>query len=129
MFVIPFVFAVYPELLVIEEAFLDPTASGTEVSYLPGYDGTVDATSLLWLIARLVLALYLLASALARFDRAGLRLWETGLRLALALLVISADPTVYGPAIAAAAVWIGWHVFSTRRKSVRGETEAARLSD
>ena len=129
MFVIPFVFAVYPELLLIEEAVLDPSATGNEVAYLPGYDGTVDAGSLFWLLARLVLALYLLASALARFDRAALPLWETVLRLALAALIISADPTVYGPAIAAAAVWIGWHVFSTRRKSVPGETETARLSD
>ena len=129
MFVIPFAFAVYPELLVIEEAFLDPTASGTKVSYLPGYDGTVDAASLLWLIARLVLALYLLASALARFDRAGLPLWDTGLRLALALLVISADPTVYGPAIAAAALWIGWHGFRTRRLGISGDTAPQPVRD
>ena len=121
MFVIPFVFAVYPELLLIEAAVLDPTSTGARVSYLPGYDGTVELTHLLWLLARLVLALYLLASALARFDLAGLALWETGLRLALAALVISTDPAVYGPAIVAAVVWIGWHMYRTRRTGFAGE--------
>ena len=121
MFVIPFVFAIYPELLLIEAAVLDPTSTGARVSYLPGYDGTVELTHLLWLLARLVLALYLLASALARFDRAGLALWETGLRLALATLVISTDTAVYGPAIVAAVVWIGWHMYRTRRTGIAGE--------
>ena len=129
MFVIPFVFAIYPELLLIEEAFLDPTASGTKISYLPGYDGTLDVTALLWLLARLVLALYLLASALARFDRAGLPLWETVLRLALAAFVISNEPAYYGPAIAAAVVWIGWHRYRTRRSDSPGETAPAPVPD
>ena len=116
IFVIPFVFAVYPELLLIEEAVVDPTSAGTEIVYLPGYDGTVALVPLLGLLARLVFALYLLASALARFDRAPLPLWEAGLRLALAALVISNDSTFYGPAIVAAVLWIGWHAFRTREK-------------
>ena len=121
IFVIPFVFAVYPELLLIEEAVVDPTSTGAQIAYLPGYDGSVELLPLLWLLARLVLALYLLASALARFDRAALPLWEIGLRLALAVLVISSDSTVYGPAIAAAALWIAWHGFQTRRKRAADE--------
>ncbi len=126
MFVIPFVFAVYPELLLIEEAMLDPTATGAKIAYLPGYDGTVDPLLLLWLIARLVLALYLLASALARFDRAALPFWDTGLRLVLALLVVSADPAIHGPAIAAALLWIGWHSYSTRRRDLAAEPAPVR---
>ena len=114
IFVIPFVFAVYPELLLIEEAVVDPTSTGTEIVYLPGYDGTVATIPLLWLLARLIFGLYLLASALARFDREALPLWEVGLRLALAILVVSNDSTIYGPAIAAAILWIGWHTFRTR---------------
>ena len=38
MFIIPFVFAMYPELLLIEAAVLDPTLSDLD-AYLPGYDG------------------------------------------------------------------------------------------
>ena len=116
IFVIPFVFAVYPELLLIEPAVVDPKSTGAEIAYLRGYDGTVALVPLLWLLARLVLALYLLASALARFDRSALPLWEIGLRLALAALVISNDSALHGPAIAVAVLWIGWHGFRTRRK-------------
>ena len=58
MFVIPFVFAFYPELLLIEPAVKDPTSGSG--GYLPGYDGQVHIAALLFLIARLVLALYLL---------------------------------------------------------------------
>ena len=100
---------------------MDPKSTGAEIAYLPGYDGTVEFVPLLWLLVRLVLALYLLASALARFDRATLSLWETGLRLALALLVISNDGTVHGPAIAAAILWIGWHGLRTRRRKPADE--------
>ena len=71
IFAIPFVFAMYPELLLIEEAVLDPAATGAELAYLPGYDGAVDWAALGWLCARLLAALYLLASGLARFDRRG----------------------------------------------------------
>ena len=122
MFVIPFVFAVYPELLLIEPAMVDPKSTGAQIAYLPGYDGTVATLPLLWLLARLVFALYLLSSALARFDRSALPLWEVGLRLALALLVISADSAIHTPAIAAAIVLIGWHGVRTRRRRVAEET-------
>ena len=93
---------------------MDPKSTGAQIAYLPGYDGTVELLPLLWLLVRLVFALYLLASALARFDRAVLPLWEVGLRLALAALAISSDSTLHGPAMAVAILWIGWHGFRTR---------------
>jgi TRAP transporter 4TM/12TM fusion protein len=104
MFVIPFVFAFYPELLLVPAAVLSPESGAGAVSYLPGYDGTVRLGPLLWLLVRLTLALYLLASALARFDLIRLDFWEVAARLVLAALIISGDPVIYGPAIAAAAV-------------------------
>ena len=39
-----------------------------EKTFLPGYDGSIDWQGLGWLLFRLVVALYLLASALTRFD-------------------------------------------------------------
>ena len=99
MFVVPFLFAFYPELLLIEAAVLKPGVSvGKE--YLPGYDGTVHIGPLAWLIARLVLALYLLASALAAFDMRRLAIWEVGLRLALFLAIVHSSPMVHGIGIA-----------------------------
>lgn len=98
MFVIPFVFAMYPELLLIKQAQIDPTSVGAQVAYLPGYDGTIDWAAQAWLLARLVLALYLLASALARFDAASLPVWNWCLRLGLCVLVLFSDPVVHLPA-------------------------------
>ena len=50
MFVIPFVFALYPEILLIEAAVLDPGSLPSAAKYLPGYDGTTDWTALVWLL-------------------------------------------------------------------------------
>ena len=108
MFVIPFVFAFYPELLVIEEAILDPANTATH-AYLPGYDGVVHPLLLLLVLARLVLALYLLASALARYDFARLAYWEVALRLGLAALVMSKPISIWGPAAAASLIWLVLH--------------------
>ena len=68
MFVVPFIFAFYPELLLIDQAILDPTSPGG-ANYLPGYDGDIHLGALGLLLARLVLALYLVSSALAGFDK------------------------------------------------------------
>jgi len=111
LFVIPFVFALYPELLLIEEAVIDPTsASSADISYLPGYDGMVDWPLLGALILRLALALYLLTSALARYDRRALPIWDVGARILLAALVIYGDPLIFAPAIIMALIWLGLHV-------------------
>ena len=118
IFVIPFVFAMYPELLVIEAAVIDPTvATSGKIGYLPGYDGTIHWPSLLWLIVRLGLALFLLASALTRFDRTTLAHWETGLRLGLAVIVIQSDIAVHGIAVVLAVVILALH----RNKVSAGE--------
>ena len=113
MFVIPFVFAFYPDILLIEAAFIDPTVTGTR-AYLPGYDGTVDLGALGLLILRLLLALVLLASALSRFDRARLALWEIGARLTLAAMLVAGDVLVYGGAAAAGIGLLAWHRVTTR---------------
>jgi len=112
--VIPFVFAMYPELLLIEDAVIDPSAKGGEVVYLPGYDGTVDWGALAILIPRIGLALFLLASALAAYDRARLAAWEVVLRLGLAALVVSGPAMIYGPAAVVAMIWLVLHMVRAR---------------
>lgn len=106
MFVIPFVFAFYPELLLIDPAIRDPNS---ETGYLAGHDGAFHAASFLWLIARLGLALYLLASALSRFDRSELGLRSVAARLGLAALIMVGAPLIHGPAIAAALILLALH--------------------
>lgn len=114
MFAIPFVFAFYPELLLIRDAVVDPTSVANAVKYLPGYDGTIHWGALGLLLARMVLALYLLASALARFDRVRLPMWDVSLRLVLAAAAMAQVPAIYGPACALGLAWIYLHIWRDR---------------
>ena len=119
MFTIPFVFAFYPELLLIEQAQLAPSIDGSlsdKKAYLPGYDGTVQLEALGWLLLRLVVALYLVASALSRFDAARLSPYEVALRLVLAFLLLLKAPTIAGSALAATAAYLLLHHAMARRR-------------
>ncbi|MGB0630650.1 MAG: TRAP transporter permease [Alphaproteobacteria bacterium] len=112
MFTIPFVFAFYPELLLIEQAQLAQSLDGgvsAEKTYLPGYDGSIDWTGLGWLLLRLVVALYLVASALTRFDANSLSRAGAALRIALAVLIILKIQTIAIPALVVALAWLAFH--------------------
>ncbi|WP_299726578.1 TRAP transporter fused permease subunit [uncultured Tateyamaria sp.] len=99
IFIVPFVFAFHPELLLINEAILDPnSASG---AFLTGYDGERDVLAFVLLLMRLALALYLLASALAAFDQARLAAWEIAARLGLAVLLLMKAETIWIAAVVA----------------------------
>jgi len=95
IFIVPFVFAFHPELLIITDAIIDPRSSNG--GFINGYDGAFAYGSFALLLLRLIIALYLLSSALAAYDKTRLAKWEIVLRLALAaLLMMKPD-----------AVWIG----------------------
>ncbi len=108
IFVVPFVFAFYPELLLIDDAILDPQASGG-FAHLPGYDSGISLGPLALLLGRLALALYLLSSALAAFDRYALRPWEIACRLLLAVLLMTSIEMIWIAAVAAAVVLFFFH--------------------
>ena len=116
MFTIPFVFAFYPELLLIDEALIDP--SSPSKAPLPGYENGVELAPLLWLLARLMLALYLVASALAGFDARALTLPWIVLRLAIALGVLMRPDTLHLTAVACAIALLAWHHLGARRAQV-----------
>ncbi len=107
IFVVPFIFAVYPELLLIEAAQLNPEAGAAR--YLPGLDGTVHPLHLAMVFGRVMLALYLLASVLARFEARPIGRWESWARLALAVLVLMKIPLLSLIGIAGAIGIILWH--------------------
>ena len=112
MFTIPFVFAIYPELLLIEQAVIDP-ASGT---FLPGHDGTIDVAWLGILIGRVALALYLVSSAMAGYDQRALGAVQIAVRVILAVLVMVKPSEIYGPAVLAGIGVILAHRFAGRMR-------------
>lgn len=107
MFTIPFVFAFYPEFLLIDQALIDPTSSTG--APLPGYEEGVSITALLWLLVRLGVALYLVASALGRFDAAALSLPSSLLRLGLAVAILMRPEAIQLTGLIAALALLAWH--------------------
>ena len=97
MFTIPFVFALYPELLLIDQAVIDP---GTG-AFFDGYDGQTDVAWLGFLMARLALALYLVSSAMAAYDQRGLGRAQIAIRVILAVLVMAKPVEIYAAAAVA----------------------------
>ena len=107
MFTIPFVFAFYPEILLIDQALIDPSSSNG--SPLPGYENGVSWAAMLWLMARLILALYLVASALARYDSGPLNMAWVFVRLALAVGILMRPETIHFAAIGLTIAMLVWH--------------------
>ncbi len=114
MFSIPFVFAWYPELLLIPEAVTITDETGRRV-FMDGYSENTDIGALLVLLCRLLAALYLIASALARFDRAALRSWEMCLRILAAILILWKSPVVIAAGVALALLLVSFHIFATSK--------------
>ena len=113
MFVIPFVFAFYPELLLIDQALIDPSSS--DKNFLPGYENGVEFLPLVWLLAKLVLALYFVASALARYDVGPLSFVWVLLRLGIAVAILSRPEVIHLSAIAVAFAVLVFHRFTAQQ--------------
>ena len=122
IFVIPFIFAFYPELLLIEAAQLNPVSGASR--YLDGLDGQVHPGHLAWISLKIAIALYLLATVLARFETRGISRGEAMLRLALALLVIQKDPMFSGAGIVLTLLVLVWHRWKAPAPG-RGEEHGA----
>ena len=116
MFAIPFIFAFYPELLLIDQALIDPASPSK--APLPGYENGIDPIGLSWLLCRLVLALYLVASALAAFDAKPLPPHWIAIRLATAVGVLMRPEAVHLAAIAVAVAFLAMHHVGARRARV-----------
>lgn len=90
-FIIPFIFALYPTILIVEE-----------FSPLP----------FLWITARTCFCIWLFSSALSGLDRGKLTIPEIVLRFAAAFAVLALAPLVHLPAI---AVGLGLIAYDIRR--------------
>jgi TRAP-type uncharacterized transport system fused permease subunit len=100
-FLVPFVFAFYPVILIVQES------------------GVVfDLASFLSIIARLTVVIYLISSAVIGFDRRRLPAWEIIVRLVIGILIIFTDPLIHWSATATALVFLTWHTRTYRSVQV-----------
>ena len=99
IFAIPFMFAFNPEMLLVAEG-------GAEFAMGP----------FLYMIVRLMLLIYMLASAASRFDKARMPAWESLARAAVGLALISPVIAISGAAIVASAALIFLHYTVLNRK-------------
>ncbi len=95
-FIIPFIFAFYPTILIVEEFHLLP---------------------FLWILARTLFCIWLFSSALSAYDRGRLTWAEVGLRFVAAFTLLALDPLYHLPALALGIALILW---DWRRGQVQG---------
>ncbi len=102
-FAIPFIFAYYPVILIVDVVFPEGQ--------------TFQISEFLMVLFRLLVFIYLISSAVIAFDQRRLPLWEAIFRLALAVLVMVTIPIIHWPASAVALAYIGWHQYVYGRQS------------
>jgi len=90
-FIIPFIFAFYPTILIVEE---------------------FDIVTFLWIVVRTCFCIWLFSSALSAFDRGRLTFVEVVLRFVTAFALLALDPMIH---LAALLVGIALIMFDLRR--------------
>ncbi|MBT3551241.1 MAG: TRAP transporter fused permease subunit [Rhodospirillaceae bacterium] len=88
---VPFIFAYNPELLLVEEA------------------GGFETFSLISILARTVVAIWLMTSAFSRYDATQLSILEMAIRFALVVVVLMPDPAIHWAGFAAGLALIGYN--------------------
>lgn len=100
-FIIPFIFAFYPTILIIEEFSLLP---------------------FLWIVVRTCFCIWLFSSALSGFDRRKLSIAEIVLRFIIAFTCLAISPAIHLPAIAIGILLV---VYDLRASRSSTQTEGA----
>ncbi|GFE50656.1 C4-dicarboxylate ABC transporter [Roseobacter cerasinus] len=95
-FIIPFVFAFYPTVLIIEEFALLP---------------------FLWIVARTCFCIWLFSSALSAYDRRKLPIPEVVARFVVAFTMLAPSPVLHLPAILIGVGLILWDIRAARSVS------------
>ncbi|MCI2399462.1 TRAP transporter fused permease subunit [Aliiroseovarius subalbicans] len=101
-FIIPFVFAFYPTILIIEEFSLLP---------------------FIWIVARTGFCIWLFSSALSGYDRRKLSAPEIVVRFVAAFSALALSPAIHLPAIAVGLALIFWDIRAGRSSNTNsGDT-------
>ncbi|WP_306146072.1 TRAP transporter fused permease subunit [Roseibium sp. MMSF_3412] len=96
-FIIPFIFAFYPTILIIEEFSLLP---------------------FLWIVARTCFCIWLFSSALSGFDRRKLTVPEIVIRFVAAFACLATDPLIHMPGIAIGMALVAFDIRAGRAKAM-----------
>lgn len=88
-FIIPFIFAFYPTLLIVEE---------------------FNLITFVWIVIRTLFCIWLFSSALSAFDRGKLTWVEVALRFVAAFSILALSPLVHLPAMAVGIALIAWDI-------------------
>lgn len=92
-FIIPFIFAFYPTILIIEQFTLLP---------------------FLWIVARTCFCIWLFSSALSGFDRRKLTIPEIVVRFGIAFACLATDPLIQIPAIGIGLALVAYDFLAAR---------------
>ena len=90
-------------------------------AYLPGYDGTINLASLSWLLFKMVVVLYLVASALSHHDKSSLSVFGIALRVILAILILLKISVIANSALVVAGLYLAYHHFGDRQFLARDQ--------
>ena len=70
---------------------------------------TFDIITFLSILIRLIIAIYLISSAVIGFDQRRLPAWEIICRLTLGLLLVFTDPLLHWVATGTSILFLSWH--------------------
>ena len=102
IFAVPFMFALNPDMMIVQAAFDTAERSFSMVGFLSA-------------ILRTALMIYLLASSTSRYDQQRMPFWEAAVRFGLAIMLISPDLMIHGPAAGLSILAIVAHTTVSRR--------------
>ncbi len=86
-FIIPFIFAFYPTILIVEE---------------------FNLITFVWIVVRTMFCIWLFSSALSAFDRGRLTIVEIVLRFTAAFALLAMSPLIHLPALGVGLMLIAW---------------------
>ena len=98
-FIIPFVFAFYPTILIIEQ---------------------FDMLEFIWIVFRTCFCIWLFSSALSGYDRSRLSIIEIVARFVAAFAMLATPVTIHLPAVVFGVLLIGIDIWTATRKSGAG---------
>jgi TRAP-type uncharacterized transport system fused permease subunit len=98
IFLVPFIFAYYPVLLLVEQA------------------GGAEPLALLSIGVRVLVAIWLLTSSFSRYDGTALSWIEILVRVTLTVAVLIVDPVIHWPAFVIGVAVIAYNNFVAKRR-------------